>query len=157
MHGVFMVALLHAALAPTTGSEYTAAFNQAEEAGKPLLVLVGAGPEYSEMKQEIMPELQRAGGLKEVVFTEVDADDIPDLTRQLRRGQPLPQLVLYTPVGKLWRRTHIAGAPSQGEIQAFLKREIAKGQEVAFRASRKTTTISQSQANVMHSYSVGGS
>jgi hypothetical protein len=157
MHGFFTVALLHVALTSTTGSEYQKAFNQAEEAGKPFLVLVGVGPEYSEMKQETMPELKRAGGLQNVIFTEVDAKAIPNLTRKLQRGNPLPQLVLYTPVGKLWRRTHLAGAPSPGEISTFLKREIAKGHEVAARTLRRNAGQSQSQSNIMYSYSSGSS
>jgi hypothetical protein len=88
-----------------------------------------------------MHELTLSGGLKDIVYTEVDAEAKPELTRQLLRGDTLPQLVLYTPVGKLWRRTHIAGAQSPSEVQAFLKKEIAKGREVAERARQEKLNI----------------
>jgi len=102
-----------------------------------------------------MPELDRAGALDHVVYVAVDVDDNAALTRQLLRGDALPQLVLYTQVGKLWRRTHLSGASSQSEILAYLEREISRGQEVAERASRKTTTLFSNQSNIIYSY--GGS
>ena len=153
MQGLTTVTLLHVAIFGATATEYQKAYNKAEKAGKPLLVLVGAekAPETREVKEQVMPELNGHGGPNDVVFTEISPNAKPELTEKLLRGKSLPQLVLYTPVGKLWRRTHIAGAPSQGEIQKFLQREIAKGREVAARAISRTT-----QSNVI-SYSVGGS
>ena len=60
--------------------------------GKPLLVLVGAEwcPGCRTMKNEMIPELQRGGGLKPVVFATVDTDEKPDLSQRLLRGVPYP-------------------------------------------------------------------
>ncbi len=159
MYGLTTVAVWHIALLATSGNGYQEAYNRAEKAGKPLLVLVGTDqcPDFQAMKQQTLPALSRAGGLKDIVFTEVDSDAIPALTRQLLRGDSLPQLVLYTPVGKLWRRTHLSGAQSQSEILAFLKQQIARGQVVAENASKKRTTTFSSHSPVMNSYSSGGS
>ena len=85
--------------------------------------------------------------LENLVFVAVDSEDSPALTRQLLRGDSLPQLVLYTPVGKLWRRTHLSGEQSQSEILAYLQREIVRGQEVAQKASKDKTTVSDSQSH----------
>ncbi len=155
MYGLTAVAVLQVALLATGESEYQKAYNQAERAGKPLLVLVGddACPNCRMMKQETMPELIRSGELNDVVFTELNAEAKPELTQQFVRGDTLPQLVLYTPVGKLWRRTHISGVQSEAEIHKFLTREIAKGLEVAAQARQKKATTS----NVIYTYSTGSS
>ena len=159
MLGLTTVAVLHVAFVAANGSVYQEAYNRAEAAGKPLLVLVGNDryADYRVMREKTMPELTRSSALQDIVFAAVDSDAKPALTRQLLRGDSLPQLVLYTPVGKLWRRTQLSGAQSEGEILAFLEREIAKGREVAEKANRKKTTVSASQTNVIYSYSVGGS
>ncbi len=159
MYGLVTVTVLHIALSSTSGSKYQEAYNRAEKAGKPLLVLVGTdrSPDCRVMQQQTMPELHRAGALENLVFVAVDSEDSPALTRQLLRGDSLPQLVLYTPVGKLWRRTHLSGEQSQSEILAYLQREIVRGQEVAQKASKDKTTVSDSQSQIIFSYSSGGS
>ena len=159
MYGLVTVAVLHVALVATNGSEYQEAYNLAEKAGKPLLVLIGTDecPDCQVMKQRTMPELNRSGALENLVFIDVDSEDNPALTRQLLRGDSLPQLVLYTPVGKLWRRTHLSGAQSESEILAYLQRQIARGREVAEKASQARTTVSDSQSHIIFSYSSGGS
>ncbi len=158
MHGLTAATILQIALFATNGSEYQEAYNKAEKAGKPLLVLVGPeqSPDCRAMKQKTLPELKRAGGLDNVVYTEVDSDTNPNLSGQMLRSGSLPQLVLYTPVGKLWRRTHISGAKSQSEIRAFLQREIAKGREVA-KAARETQTTVMYSPSTTYSYSSGSS
>lgn len=147
MHGLTMAAVLQVAMLATSMNDYQTAYNRAEAAGKPLLVLVGEAesPDYRQLKQETLPELIRLGALDNMVITEVERDAKPDLTRQLVRGDALPQLVLYTPVTKkTWRRTHVSGAPTEREIQTFLVREISKGLEVAAKSrDKKPSTVSQ--------------
>ncbi len=159
MYGFSAVVVLQVALLATTGSEYQKAYDKAEAEGKPLVVLVGTqqSPACHVMREETLPKMIRSGRLKDVVYTEVDSETNPKLTRQLLRGESLPQLVLYTPVGKLWRRTHIAGAHSEDTIRDFLQRQIARGKVVAQQAKQQRTTVMHSPSDVIFSYSSGSS
>jgi hypothetical protein len=159
MYGFSAVVVLQAALLANTASDYQKAYDKAEAAAKPLLVLVGTeqSPAWRTLKEKTLRDLSRSGGLKEVVFVEVESQDNPKLTRQLLRGESLPQLVLYTPVGKLWRRTHIAGARSEDEVRDFLKREIAQGKLVARQAKQQKTTVMDNPSDTFYSFSSGSS
>ncbi len=159
MLGLTTATILQVALVATSGSEYQEAYNKADKAGKPLLVLVGPAQnsDYRLMKEKTVPELKRNGAMDGVVFTIVDSSTNSSLSNQMLRSGSLPQLVLYTPVGKLWRRTHISGTPSQNEIRAFLDREIARGREVAKAAHEAKTTVNYTPSDVPYSYSSGSS
>ncbi len=148
MLGLTAATVMQVAILATTGSEYQEAYDRADEEGKPLLVLVGTTwcPGCRVMKSQTIPELRRSGGLKEIVFTEVDSDAKPKLSRQLLRGNSIPQLVLYTRVGKKWRRTHLTGAQSPAQIRKYLKREIATGRAVA----EKSVQAGLASTNVSH-------
>ena len=91
MLGLTAATVMQFALLATAGSEYMDAYNRADEEGKPLLVLVGAEwcPGCRVMKDEAMPELRRRGGLKHIVFAEVDADAKPELCRKRSRRAAL--------------------------------------------------------------------
>lgn len=132
MLGITAATMMQVALLATGASEYSEAYSRAEQENRPLLVLVGAPwcPGCQVMKQESIPELERVGGLKNLEFVEVDADAKPELSRQLLRGNAIPQLILFTRIGTKWRRTHMTGPHSADEISGFLKREIAKGQKL---------------------------
>jgi hypothetical protein len=161
MNGLAMAAMLQVALLATSMNDYQTAYSQAEAGGKPLLVLVGneTSPDYCKLKQETLPELIRSGALEKLVLTEVDMAVKPNLARQMVRGDALPQLVLYTPVTKkTWRRRHIAGTPSEGEIQTFLVREISRGLEVAAERRKKSTaTTATPVRHSTYTYSSGSS
>lgn len=132
MLGLSTAIILQTALLVPGGDGYQAAYARADLENKPLLVLVGAEwcPGCRIMERDTIPVLRRSGGLKGVIYTQVDADAHPELTRQLLRGNSIPQLVLYTKAGKFWRRRHLTGVQTQEEIRAFLKREIAAGRAV---------------------------
>jgi thioredoxin-like negative regulator of GroEL len=138
MVGPANLIVLHLALLMPGGSEYQEAFDRADQRGKSLLVLVGSDrcPGCRVMKDRTLPQLQKAGSLRQVVFTTVDVDAKPKLSRQVMRGDSIPQLVLYTRVGKLWRRTHLTGAQTAARIRAFLKREIAAARIAGRKAAR---------------------
>lgn len=148
MLGLTATTVAQVVLMASSGAAYQQAFDRADKEDKPLLVLVGAEwcPGCRQMKNQTIPELKELGSLKEVVFTEVDTDSKPELTRKILRGTSIPQLVLYTPVGKNWRRTHLTGAQSANQVQQFLKREIATGRDVA----EKTENASVATPNVTH-------
>lgn len=141
MLGMTATTMLHVVLLATATGEYQEAFKRADEQNMPFLVLVGADwcPGCRVMKRETMPELNQHGELERVVYTEVDTDGRPKLSRKLLRGDSIPQLVLYTPVGKLWRRVHLTGPHSAKKTRAFLKREIAAGREFAKKRRRQAS------------------
>jgi len=159
MYGVTIITALHVALLTTTASEYQQAYNRAESAGRPFLVLVTA-KEHAEsqtMKDETLPRLRDQGLLEQVVFAHVDTNAKPALARELLRGRQVPQLVLFTPWGKLWRRTELQGARAEGEIAGFLQHEIAKGQEIDQRSSSQDAASSVDFWQAAQPYSLGGS
>ena len=101
------------------------------------------------MKEEVIPEVRQGGVLDQVVFTQVDADAKPALCRRLLRGNSIPQLVLYSRVGKFWRRTQLTGVHAPDKIRSFLQREIAAGQAEAKQAGQPSE-ISVSRHAVTH-------
>lgn len=157
MYGIGSVIILQALLA-TGSSSYQRAYDQAAVAGKPLLVLVASEKNSAclAMSDRTLPALRQSGQLKDVVFTQVDSDASPKLTEQLARGEELPQLVLYTPVGKQWRRTHLAGARSAQEVREFLDQQIARGKEVARERQQGQSGAARRVTYTIPMYSSGG-
>ncbi len=117
-------------IAGWTAHTYQEAYDEADHDDKPLLVLVGAQwcPGCQKMKTEMIPKLQREGGLAEVVFTTVDTDHKPALSRRLLRGNAIPQLVLYTRGKRGWRRSQLTGVHAPAAIREFLRTEMASAQ-----------------------------
>ena len=107
--------------------DYQQAYGEASEQGKPLLILVGAEwcPGCRTMKQQHVPELQRSGGLKHVVYTSVDSDEKPTLSNRLLRGSAIPQLIMFTRKETGWRRAQLTGVHEPAEIRRFIDRELA--------------------------------
>ena len=81
------------------------------------------------MKDEKIPELERDGGLSQVVFATVNTDEKPTLSRQLLRGKSIPQLVLFIRNAKGWRRSQLTGVHEPGNIRQFIRKGIAATRE----------------------------
>ena len=126
MIGLTASVAMQVALLATSASAYQDAYDQADKEGKPLLVLVGADwcPGCRTMKDEMIPELKRDGGLSQVVFATVNTDEKPGLSRRLLRGTSIPQLVLFTRTGRSWRRSQLTGVHEAGMIRQFIRSEI---------------------------------
>ncbi|MCU0960393.1 MAG: thioredoxin family protein [Pirellulaceae bacterium] len=128
------------------GSEYQEAYAEADRDGKPLLVLVGAEwcPGCRTMKEEMLPQLRREGGLADVVFTTVDTDYKPTLSRRLLRGNSIPQLVMFTRGKRGWRRSQLTGVHAPELIREFIRTEMVTagsvGDTVPASAERPGTT-----------------
>lgn len=132
MTGLTAIVAMHMALLTTTANDYQEAYSKAEKEGKPLLVLVGAEwcPGCRVMKDEVIPQLKGDGGLEDVVFTTVNTDEKPTLTRRLLRGTAIPQLVMFARTGKgSWRRTELTGVQETGRIRQFIRRGIVEAHE----------------------------
>jgi thiol:disulfide interchange protein len=122
-----LLILEQAALAANPVS-YQAALKDAQSQQRPLLVLVGATwcPGCQTMKQTVLPNLQREGGMRDVTFTTVDADSDRDVASQLMRGSAIPQLIVFakSPDGK-WHREQITGETSAANVKSLIARAIA--------------------------------
>jgi thiol-disulfide isomerase/thioredoxin len=107
---------------------YSAAYNSAQESGKPLLVLIGAEwcPGCRTMKSQVMPRMSSAGQLKDVEFAVVDTDREDALSDKLLRGNLIPQLVLITKTANGWQRQYLTGAQSDSAVSSMISQGLAK-------------------------------
>lgn len=131
MTGLTATVAMHLALLTTSADVYQEAYSKAEKDGKPLLVLVGAEwcPGCRIMKDDVIPKLETDGGLEDVVFTTVNTDEKPTLSRRLLRGTAIPQLVMYARTAKGWRRTELTGVQDPGRIRQFIRRGMVEAKE----------------------------
>lgn len=115
--------LLQALALAASNHDYTTAFRDSEQTGKPLVVLIGADwcPGCRTMKQSSMPEVQKRGGLDNVAYAVVNTDQEHQLAGKLMQGSSIPQLVLFQKTEAGWKRKQLTGAHSAGDIQAFIK------------------------------------
>lgn len=138
MLGITLAVLLQASVVGEARTDYTTAFKAAEETGKPMLVLVGTDwcPACVTMKQSVIPRLQRAGRLRGVVYTEVDADAQPRIANRIMSGGGYPQLALYRKTKDGWRRQLLVGAQSESTIETLVDRALeAQKQELGSEAT----------------------
>jgi len=114
--------LVQAAVVTAGGGDYAAAYHQAVQTGQPLVVLVGADwcPGCQQMKNAAIPELEKKGGLNKVVLAHVNTDRQSQLAGKLMQGSSIPQLVMFYKTDAGWKRQHMTGARSAGDIQTFL-------------------------------------
>ncbi|HUT89527.1 MAG TPA: thioredoxin family protein [Thermoguttaceae bacterium] len=140
-----MVLFAHVGLAMLLASSiaqgaetYAEAYRLASQTGRPMVVLVGAewcGP-CQTMKQNVIPQIRRRGLLGRVAFATVCVDRQRELGKQLTRGGPIPQLLMFRRTYQGWRLSRLTGGQSVGDVEAFidegLKRDAAeKKAEVA--------------------------
>ncbi|HEY2826063.1 MAG TPA: thioredoxin family protein [Pirellulales bacterium] len=107
---------------------YSAAYKDAQDSGKPLVVLVGASwcPACQSMKTSIMPAVAAHGGLEKVSFAFVNTDAQHDLAGQLLSGNMIPQLVMYEKNGDAWTMKRLIGAQSVDSVEGFLRPAAAE-------------------------------
>lgn len=114
--------VLQASMVATSHQGYTEAYHKTKDTGKPLVVLVGADwcPGCVLMKNRIMPQLEKKGGLKNVEIAYVNTDQDTRLAGQLMSGGTIPQLIVYKKTTKGWARQQLVGAHSVGETKQFI-------------------------------------
>ena len=102
--------------------QYNQAYQQTAETGRPLLVLVGADwcPGCRQMKDSVMPQLERQGTFKKVALAYVNSDQQQELAGKLMQGGSIPQLILFKKSGKRWVRQQLTGAHSLGDTKNFI-------------------------------------
>ncbi len=103
--------------------QYTNAYAQAQENGKPLVVLVGAEwcPGCVKMKNQVVPVMRSNGTLEKVQFAQVNTDHDPELAEQLMRGQSIPQLIMYVKTDTGWKRSQMTGPKTVSEVESFIQ------------------------------------
>ena len=107
--------------APAANS-YAAAYQDTQDSGKPLVVLVGASwcPACQSMKTSTMPAVAAQGGLANVAFAYVNVDAQRDLANQLMEGGMIPQLVMYEKTSDGWKLNRLIGAQSIEAVESFI-------------------------------------
>ena len=72
------------------------------------------------MKNSTIPQLQRAGKLRNIAYAYIDTDRQPELARKIMRGGAVPQLILFAPDAAGWRRFQVTGAVPAGQVESLL-------------------------------------
>jgi thioredoxin-like negative regulator of GroEL len=115
--------VLQASIAATGANTYPQAYQRTTETGRPLVVLVGADwcPACVQMKNNVIPQLEKQGSLEKVNFCCINTDQQNDLAKKLMRGGSIPQLIMFrrTRNGG-WLRKQLNGAQSVTETQTFV-------------------------------------
>jgi thiol-disulfide isomerase/thioredoxin len=114
--------VLQASIAATGANTYPAAYQRTTETGRPLVVLVGADwcPACVVMKNNVIPQVEKQGGLEKVNFCVVNTDQQNDLAKKLMRGGSIPQLIMFRRTRRGWVRKQLDGAKSINETQSFV-------------------------------------
>lgn len=116
-----------AAIAKQPKNDYKSAYARSVASGKPLLVLIGAQwcPACVQMKNNILPQVAKAGGLNLVEFAYIDYDKQPEVATQLARGGAIPQLIRLTKTDEGWNSRVLVGAKSPTEVSSFINAGLA--------------------------------
>jgi hypothetical protein len=61
------------------------------------------------MKNSVIPEVRRQGGLHRVAFAQVDMDQEQELGTQLTGGGPLPQILMFRKTAQGWKLRRLVG------------------------------------------------
>ena len=122
MTTLVMAVVLQASVTASGEKTYAEAFHQSTKSGRPLVVMLGADwcPACVKLKNRIMPEVAKQGGLKGVELAYVDVDREPRLAKQLVKGGSIPQLVRFEKGPKGWESKHMIGAQSVGKVTQFV-------------------------------------
>lgn len=123
MNSIALTALLQVSLLATgADNNYRQAYQDTQDTGKPLVVLVGADwcPGCQTMQNKVMPTLAAHGDLNKVAFAHVNTDREGPLAHQLMSGNTIPQLVMFTKTADGWKLQRMVGAQSPEAVQEFI-------------------------------------
>ncbi|MBN1851250.1 MAG: thioredoxin family protein [Pirellulales bacterium] len=113
--------------------DFNQAYRQSLASGRPLVVLIGADwcPGCQTMKNSVLPQVAKSGGLEKVVFIYVDYDQQRQLASHLKCATSIPQLIRFdqTPTG--WKSQCLVGAKSPLEVYNFINSGFIKKKEVS--------------------------
>jgi hypothetical protein len=123
---VLQMSILVAGADAQDSSSYAAAHRQSARTGQPMIVLVGADwcPACVEMKDQVLPKLQRRGVLRKVAFALVNFDRQTKLGRQLTGGGPIPQIIMYRRTRDGWRQRKLIGGQNVEAVSRFIREGV---------------------------------
>ena len=109
------------AVLSTDGHHYAKAYETMVSTGQPLVVLVGAEwcPACQQMKNSVIPQVKRQGGLEKVAFAYVNTDADHNLAGKLMQGGSIPQLIMYRKTADRLDARATDRRPRSGRNQAF--------------------------------------
>lgn len=128
MNGLMLAAVLQASMVVTAADSYTAAHKETSKTGRPMIVLVGADwcPACVEMKNKVIPRIERRGLLRSVAFAVVNLDRQKKLGRELTGGGPIPQVIMFRKTSNGWRRRKLIGGQSAKTVSAFIEEGLRR-------------------------------
>lgn len=128
MTSLALSVVLQAAVLGASEQDYSVAYQRSVQSGRPLVVLLGTAwcPSCQVMKGKVLPEVAKAGGLREVEFAYVDYDRQPELADQLARGNSTPQLIWFSRTAQGWRSDVLTGAQSPKKVASFINQGVAR-------------------------------
>lgn len=102
---------------------YVAAFAEAQEAKRPLVVIVTATwcPPCQVLKNKVLKPLEAKHGFDNVVLAYVDMDKEPALAKQLVGTQGIPQVIVYEKDADKWVKRNLAGFQELATVEEFIK------------------------------------
>jgi len=113
--------------APT--QDYASAYRSAQEAGKPLMVVVGADwcPACVNLKDQTINTMKSSGELNDVEMAVVNKDHQPTLAGKLMRGRMMPQIIVFSKSNSgSWTRMQLTGYQSKGSLRSLIRTAISK-------------------------------
>jgi len=103
---------------------YEEAYRKAQQERKPLVILVGAQwcAACKTMKHDTMVPMQESGALREVVYTQLDKDDQPEIAGQVMQGKMLPQIVVFCESDAGWKRFSLTGIQTERRVKELIRK-----------------------------------
>ncbi|OHB85126.1 MAG: hypothetical protein A2V98_07815 [Planctomycetes bacterium RBG_16_64_12] len=135
----FSLALLCQASILAAGADtYANAYRTSTETGRPMVVMVSAEwcPACQTMKETVIPKVKQRGLLGKVAFAIVNLDRQRKLGRELTRGGPIPQLLMFRRTAEGWKLSRLTGGQSLPKVEAFIDRGLKRNA-----TDRQTETV----------------
>jgi thioredoxin-like negative regulator of GroEL len=138
LNGLSLAIVLQAALLGATDNSYTAAHKETVATGRPMIILVGADwcPACVNMKNQVIPQVQRRGFLRKVAFAVVNLDRQSRLGRKLTGGGPIPQFIMFRRTKDGWRRRKLIGGQSVKTVCNFIEEGVRLDEETKKAAAK---------------------
>lgn len=107
---------------------YKAAFQRAQKANQPLVVIVTATwcAPCQVMKNQTIKQVMAKDGFEDVILAFVDVDQEPALAKNLTKGQGIPHVVVFEKKQTKWKRRTLFGVQTAETLQAFIKPRFQK-------------------------------
>jgi thioredoxin-like negative regulator of GroEL len=102
---------------------YASAYRAAQDRNLPLVVVVGAEwcPACVNLKRTTIASMEASGELQEVSLAVIDQDSEPELARMIKKGEMIPQIVVFSKTDQGWRRTQLTGFQAIEPLRSLIR------------------------------------